>query len=1767
MNAFNVRKALAKAINLHRLMMGGLVTGLVTYSSLPIAEPTGGNIVGGDGDISQNGSTTQVNQTSDLMAINWDTFNLAADEKVLYVQPSASALVLNRILDDNASTIHGSIESNGHVLLVNPNGVLFTETASVDVGGIAVSGLDINPADFMNGEYKLMGLADSGGSVINYGTINASSAALVGKRVENHGLIKADVVSLSAADEAVISFDADNMLGVQISRAVLEKESGVDSAVLNAGSIEGQRVLLDASVAKDLFDAAVNNTGTVVAKGINTTGGVIRLSATGGAVSVSGLLDASGTAGVGGEVFIQSDSSEVIGNIKAEGSSGGSVKVLGSEVTLRSASTISADGTDAGGAVLLGGGYRGSVDSSQGEISANTTVIESGAVVSASATGSGDGGLVVAWANENLEFLGELRATGAGEDGNGGEVETSGQQSVLLGGVVATEGGANGNAGEWTINPGYLEIGNENKIEANYLYVGTLQNELADGSVTISSNALASDGSLNGQDNTASGIRLLTDISIASSHTLTLEATGTPVGQQAGIYIGGNIQAIAGENPTLELISNANIDIAAGMQIDLNDGIFVASAQGSFTNFGIISADEIEINVGLSGNGSTNILGELYYNTGNQFSLDVDGGDGLDTFDISQISLPGGVWNRNNGNGRLRLQVSSTSIVRIADAEGFFTSASDVALDLAGVTDITVQQNGTALALSASGQSFEGFSSVATVSGANLTYQVVDLQGEEAVWITTANDAGSQLASTQVRVTALPNDSTGGILFERVAAASGFRRLRLSSEFESINLSTDASNQFNSIDFNLDDLEEIDGVSGGDTIIGGDSWQLTDAGAIASVSGASVTVLGVNSVASAGVVFGKVGADSLEFSGSTLTDTSTGIEYLSVSRVDAGAAIGDTLVVNDTSTWTLGTSDGAAVGATLSGVEFVGIDTASYSAGNHALTGSASVDNYQVTGANTLLANDMSFENIGEVVALDGNDQLSAGGAQVNVSVAVAERNGIEFTGLQTIANATVHAQTDLALTLGVADGDFTSAGLVFTGITAVSAETAVNLSVTGGSWTLSGASGAASSNGIGFTNLDNVDSSGSVLSGSDGNDAYSFTSIAGPITANGIAFTGVTTVNTRDGSDTVTGPTSGTINWVSLGDKAARYDGLVFNQIETLVDDRAGATLTATNGIDALSVGFTKNLITLNGVTFENASDYATLDLNGGGDQLNLAGNTVSVSEAGALALADGLAITNLTSAIGGAITLTDVNVQSLTLDLNDDFAYAGITFVNAERLAASNGSSITSTNASSIWGFGGDDLQLVGAITTVFEGFNNVTSAADSVNGGAVADQYTASANNLGFVLNGVSFSHAAGFDQVILNNGNLVADQATLAGTGADNRLLVASIEIDGVETAAVASLAGESGQSETYSVTGSGLLTTRGIDFSSLASVTAVGGADAATTSSDWTLLDAASQQARTQGITFTGLETAGGNFTGLDLSATTADLTYNGSQHSIDIAGASIRFDSNIQLTSLVGNGAGSLNVSGAQIQLDNAQNVALASGPSVTGISLFSNGSLLGSSVAEQFNWDGTTLTLAGGSLQFSNLSQVNTAGGDDTVTSTGAEWTLITGGARSNGLSFLNIETATGNGVVNGTSGSDSFQMTGTTLTDTTTGIDFMAVTRVNAGAGPNDTVLVMDTASWTLGTGDGDSVGARLGAVEFVGIETANYAAGTHTLTGSASQDNYQVAGTNSVSVNGMTFNGIATVAASGGDDQLNAAGAEVAVNGGEVARDGVNFLDLHT
>ena len=313
------------------------------------AGPEGGQVAAGQGVISTpNSTTTVINQQSHNLAVDWNSFNVKANELVQFNQPSAKASALNRIHDQNPSQIFGSINANGNVLLVNPNGVFFSPTASVNVNSLIASGLDIKTQDFMEGRLDFNGVDGTGGMVVNQGILQAAtggSITLVGKAVSNEGVILATAgqVNLVAGKQVIIDFDGDGLMQFAVAKEVLSNAQSLDAAVSNTGEIsaDGGSVLLKGSAAKDVFSKVVNNEGIIKAGRVENKGGQIRLVAMGAGSSVinTGTLNVSGTNGDGGTIQLQSDDTTIVsGNSVIDASSsdakGGTVQVLGNKVGL-----------------------------------------------------------------------------------------------------------------------------------------------------------------------------------------------------------------------------------------------------------------------------------------------------------------------------------------------------------------------------------------------------------------------------------------------------------------------------------------------------------------------------------------------------------------------------------------------------------------------------------------------------------------------------------------------------------------------------------------------------------------------------------------------------------------------------------------------------------------------------------------------------------------------------------------------------------------------------------------------------------------------------------------------------------------------------------------------------------------------------------------------------------------------------------------------------------------------------------------------------------------------------------------------------------------------------------------------------------------------------------------------------------------------------------------------------------------------------------------
>ncbi|WP_370679932.1 filamentous hemagglutinin N-terminal domain-containing protein [Comamonas sp. GB3 AK4-5] len=252
---------------------------LPTWAAPPAANalPTGGQVVSGNASIGQSGSQMTVNQSSPKAIIDWTSFDIGKNAGVTFVQPNANAVALNRVTAGDASQIHGQLNANGQVWLINPNGVVFGQGSKVDVGGLVASTLNITNADFNNGNYRFTRNGATG-SISNQGEITAKDGgtiALLAPTVRNDRIIRAQLgtVAMAAGDQITLQAGANGLLNVQVDPAT------VRTLIENKQLIvaDGGQVIMTGKAADALSASVVANTGTIQANSLQAKDGKILL--------------------------------------------------------------------------------------------------------------------------------------------------------------------------------------------------------------------------------------------------------------------------------------------------------------------------------------------------------------------------------------------------------------------------------------------------------------------------------------------------------------------------------------------------------------------------------------------------------------------------------------------------------------------------------------------------------------------------------------------------------------------------------------------------------------------------------------------------------------------------------------------------------------------------------------------------------------------------------------------------------------------------------------------------------------------------------------------------------------------------------------------------------------------------------------------------------------------------------------------------------------------------------------------------------------------------------------------------------------------------------------------------------------------------------------------------------------------------------------------------------------------------------------------------
>ena len=159
------------------------MAGAFLIPQVGFAAPTGYHDVTAGVTVNTSGSTTNISGSAANNLIKWQDYSVANGETVAY----DSKNYLNLVTGGNTSTINGTITGGGDIYLVNPNGVIFGKTASVNVGSLHVSTQNlsaVNDAAFTaSGTSPINTTAAGLSDVVNMGAITATNVEVVGKSI------------------------------------------------------------------------------------------------------------------------------------------------------------------------------------------------------------------------------------------------------------------------------------------------------------------------------------------------------------------------------------------------------------------------------------------------------------------------------------------------------------------------------------------------------------------------------------------------------------------------------------------------------------------------------------------------------------------------------------------------------------------------------------------------------------------------------------------------------------------------------------------------------------------------------------------------------------------------------------------------------------------------------------------------------------------------------------------------------------------------------------------------------------------------------------------------------------------------------------------------------------------------------------------------------------------------------------------------------------------------------------------------------------------------------------------------------------------------------------------------------------------------------------------------------------------------------------------------------------------------------------------------
>lgn len=309
--------------------------------------------------------------------------------------------------DNIESVLNGTLNSNMRVVVIDKDGLFFTNGSVINVQSLVATTGDIGNADIMDGDNYLTITNTSDKTITQLGKINAEDVALIARNVWNDGdivvtkdggrilIVPADQIQLALDHSAGATHIDTDALGIVLNTGTMNAgqaglaaivspfivNNGVITAKMGTATLaSGDTVTLDmygdglveVAVDGELADALVQNNGTIAAEG-----GLVDITAKAAKntldnlVNNNGIITASSASVEDGKIVLSGgDHGTVRNNGKVETSAGGEVEISGERyVQGGAANPIYSTVVTGGGDVKIA--TTGNVEIEKGYIDAN----------------------------------------------------------------------------------------------------------------------------------------------------------------------------------------------------------------------------------------------------------------------------------------------------------------------------------------------------------------------------------------------------------------------------------------------------------------------------------------------------------------------------------------------------------------------------------------------------------------------------------------------------------------------------------------------------------------------------------------------------------------------------------------------------------------------------------------------------------------------------------------------------------------------------------------------------------------------------------------------------------------------------------------------------------------------------------------------------------------------------------------------------------------------------------------------------------------------------------------------------------------------------------------------------------------------------------------------------------------------------------------------------------------------------------------------------